>query len=312
MAAVSGTYTSATAVGQREDLTDLITNISYTSTPFISSIGTTDASAILHEWQTDELRAPAGNAANEGNDASFTAPTPTARPSNSCQILEETLIVSGTLEKVKKAGRKSEVNYQLAKKLKELARDLELAAIHETENTGDPRRMDGLATWIATNEVAAATAALDETHFDSAMELCWIESGETPEYRAVMSSFQKKAVTGFTGHAGTSLNIDLKEKKLINTVTVYESDFGMVYCIPHQMMANHAAGVGLRGGAAVNAADEVYIYRPDLFKLAKLRPTQTTPLAKTGDATKYMINMELTLESRQEKGSAKITGLATS
>ena len=120
------TYTKYDAVGQREDLTDVIYNISPTDTPIMSSIGKTKAMAVNHEWQTDSLAAATtANALVEGADATSATLSPTVRYGNLTQIVGKTVQVSGTLEAVDKAGRKSEKAYQLAKGSAEIKRDIE-------------------------------------------------------------------------------------------------------------------------------------------------------------------------------------------
>ena len=83
-------YNAHTAIGQREDLTDVIYDISPTETPFMSSIGKTKATAVYHEWQTDSLAAATtNNAAVEGADASDATLSPTVRLGNYTQILQK-------------------------------------------------------------------------------------------------------------------------------------------------------------------------------------------------------------------------------
>ena len=324
-AATSGTYRvdggSNDAVGLREDLTDIISNISYTQTPFLTSCGRTKASAILHEWQVDALRAPDSNSQPSGFNAAYAEPTPTEKLSNTCQIFAETIMVSGTLEAVNKAGRKSELGYQLKKKLKELARDMELALILESENTADTRRLDGLERFISAgttgnpaNVIDAGTAAdITAALIDDAMETVWEVTGEAADFRCLMSSFQKQQVTGFTtaaATAGASFNINLSEKKIVNSVSIYEGDFGILYCVPHPMLG--AAYTNLRGGSNTHTcADEVYLYQPEYCKIATLRPTKIEPMAKTGDAERRLVVAELTLEMVNPGSAALITDLST-
>ena len=109
------TYQTYTSIGNREDLSDVIYNISPTETPFMSSIGKTKATATYHEWQTDSLAAAASNAVVEGDTASDITISPTTRVGNRTQISSKTIKISGTMEAINKAGRKSEKAYQLAK-----------------------------------------------------------------------------------------------------------------------------------------------------------------------------------------------------
>ena len=129
MAQVTGTYSVYDAKGLREDLSDIIYSIAPTETPFMSGIGKEKATAVLHEWQTDSLAsAVATNAQIEGDEIAFAAPTATVRVNNRTQISRKSVIVSGTLDSVSKAGRNNELAYQISKASKELKRDLLLFA----------------------------------------------------------------------------------------------------------------------------------------------------------------------------------------
>jgi Xaa-Pro aminopeptidase len=122
MAAPSGTFQAYQAVGNREDLTDAIYNISPTETPFVTMAAKVKAKAVNHEWQTDELLAAAKNSNIEGDDSAVNTAVPTVRLSNRLQIFKKTIQVAGTQEAVDKAGRASEIAYQLMKRGKELKR----------------------------------------------------------------------------------------------------------------------------------------------------------------------------------------------
>ena len=126
MAQFSDTFDTYDSIGEREDLSDVIYNISPTDTPFLSSAAKTKATAVLHEWQTDSLAAAVTtNQVIEGDEVTIDALTATTRLSNSCQIMDKAICITGTQEAVDKAGRASEIAYQIAKKAKELKRDLE-------------------------------------------------------------------------------------------------------------------------------------------------------------------------------------------
>ena len=148
------TYTAHSAIGQREDLTDVIYNISPTETPFMSSIGKAKATAVYHEWQTDSLAAATtANAAVEGADATSATLSPTTRLGNYTQIIQKTVQVSGTVDAVNKAGRKSEKAYQLAKASAELKRDLESILLSNQgkavgDSSSNARKMGSVLSWI--------------------------------------------------------------------------------------------------------------------------------------------------------------------
>src|SRR6476646_8363863 len=125
MAAPTNTFTTGSAIGNREDLSDIITNIAPTATPFISMLAKSKATNTLHEWQTQDLASAASNAQAEGDDASAKVVTPTVRLNNRTQISTKTVIISNTQQAIKSAGRKDEMGYQMSLSSLELKRDME-------------------------------------------------------------------------------------------------------------------------------------------------------------------------------------------
>ena len=161
MAQPTNTFDTYDSVGEREDLSDVIYSISPTDTPFLSSAAKTQATAVLHEWQTDSLEAAStSNAVIEGDEATSDASTATTRLSNSTQIMDKTVVITGTQESVDKAGRASELAYQIAKKAKELKRDMEaMLTTNNAEVEGNAttaREMGSLGAWVITNDNKAA------------------------------------------------------------------------------------------------------------------------------------------------------------
>ena len=68
MAQPSDTFDRYDLIGVREDLSDVISNISPTDTPFMSNIGKASCDNSQFDWQTDSLAAAAANATIEGDD----------------------------------------------------------------------------------------------------------------------------------------------------------------------------------------------------------------------------------------------------
>src|SRR5579863_4477016 len=157
--AITNTFMTYSAKGLREDLTDVIWNVSPTETPFVTRISRAKAQATLHEWQTDSLASAQTNAQVQGDDigtASFDAVNATTRLGNYTQISRKTVIIAGTEEAVRKAGRKSEIAYQVAKKGKELKRDIEYNTIGLNQakgvaSSGTAPLQATLLSWIKTN-----------------------------------------------------------------------------------------------------------------------------------------------------------------
>ena len=113
MATPAGTFTTFLAVGEREDLSDIIYDISPMDTPFLSNAKRGSASATFHEWQTDSLTAAALNANIEGDDATTDTAVATNRLGNYTQISTKVTRVTGTLQSVSTAGRDEEMRYQI-------------------------------------------------------------------------------------------------------------------------------------------------------------------------------------------------------
>lgn len=312
MAIVTGEFLTFSAIGNREDLADVIYNISPTDTPFMGTIGKSKAQAVLHEWQTDALAAAAANAQLEGDDVtSFTAVSPTTRVGNTCQISYKNVAVSGTQDAVRKAGRKREMVYQLAKRAKELKRDMEYVLCSNqapvTGSSTTARQLRPLCGWYSTNtnrgtggangsSTAAATdgtqRALTESLLKSILQSAWTNGGN-PDL-IMTGAFNRTVVSTFTANA-TRFN-EADNKKAIATVDVYVSDFG-----EHKVVANR-----------FQRDRDVHVLDTELWALATLRPMFTKDLADTGDSSKAMILSEYTLEARNEAGSGIIADVTTS
>jgi hypothetical protein len=314
MALLGNTFTTYSAIGLREDLSDIIYNISPTETPFMTAIAREKSTAVYHEWQTDALEAPnTGNAWIQGDDVSaFDAVVPTVRLGNYTQISRKTVVISMTEEAVDKAGRKSEIGYQIAKKGKSLKRDIEsILLMNQARAVGTvgsaAARMASVLAWIHTNVQMGAAganptgdgtnartdgtqAAFTEAMLQLALASVWTNSGDEPDF-VLVNSTQKKAISAFTGNNTRYVNAE--EEKLVNSIDVYVYDFGSVEIKADRFMR-------LRDAIIVNS---------DLWGLAWLRPINLVDLAKTGDNEKKMLVGEYTLSARNEAGSGLVADL---
>lgn len=302
MSVPSNTFQTYPATGNREDLIDIITNIAPVDTWVTSNTANTRSTAVLHEWQTDTLAAAAANAAIEGDDATAAAVTATTRVTNYCQILRKVWQVSDTQNAVLKAGRGSESDYQRIKSLKELARDIEYALVINTAAasgaSGTARQLKGIQGWIATNVTtgtATADEALTESMLNDNLQLIWAAGGFPSTVLA--GAFQKRTISGFSVN---TREVDANSEKVVRSVDVYKSDFGEITIRLHQQVNTTIPGTLLILGDM------------SLWNKAWLRPVTSEQLARSGSSLKFMAEAELTLESRQEKGSGKITQLLTS
>lgn len=312
------TYKTYESVGNREDLTDVIYNISPTDTPFMSSVGKTKATAVYHEWQTDSLAdASTANAVVEGADASSATLAPTTRVGNRTQISQKTIQIAGTLESIDKAGRKSEKAYQLSKASAELKRDMEKILLsNQAAVTGDAstaRKLGSLQAWLETNYVGAGTAGSDgttarvsgtdaaftETMLKNAVKSAY-EQGGNPSVLMVTPT-QKQVVSGFAGIAEQRYQAPSNAPTtIVGAADVYLSDFGTLSVVPNRFMSADADDNG----------EVAFVLDPEYASIAYLRPFATNELAKTGDSEKTQLLVEYTLEVKNEKAHAIIADLA--
>jgi hypothetical protein len=302
-------YDRYTAIGAREDLTDVIYDISPTDTPIMSTIGKTKATSVTHEWQTDSLAAATtANALVEGASASEGTITPTTRLANLTQIVGKTVMVSGTLLASDLAGRKSEMAYQLAKASAEMKRDIEtIITANQGQTAGSSgstaRKMGSLLSYIKTNtskngtsvtgvdpttlgvstRTDGTTRAFTETILKDVIAKVFA-SGGTPSALFV-SPAQKQVVSAFTGLAAQRYQVPTSgQATILAGADLYQSDFGVLQIVPNRFMRTRDA----------------LILDPEYAALAYLRPFQTNDIAKVGDADKKQILAELTLEVRNE------------
>ena len=300
MAIVTNTFTTFDAKGIREDLSNIITNIAPEETPYMSNIGRESISNSLFEFQSDTLAAAAANKQIEGDDvASFDAVTATVRLQNYAQISRKTIILSATEEVVNKAGRRSELAYQIAKRSAELKRDQEFTmlngAVAAAGSTSVARGTASLGAWVKTNvdmqtngtnpsyttlpnsaRTDGNVRTFTETILKNVIQQVWAAGG-APKI-LMTGPVNKQRVSGFSGIASSRFNINGGEKPatLIGAVDLYVSDFGTVAVIANRFQRERDA----------------WVLDPEYAKMVVLRPYQQIELAKTGDAEKRMLLVE--------------------
>jgi hypothetical protein len=295
---VSGTYKTYDQVGKKEDIEDIIYDISPTDTPFLSSIGSGTANATLHQWQEDSLAAVGTNAAVEGADAGTASADPTVLKTNNTQIFTKVVQVSGTAEAVGKYGRSSELAYQIAKKGKEMKRDIEHAFIgaRQAGAAGDGSTARQLKSYHAqvdastTSENSGTNRAFTEALLLDVLQSVY-EAGGNPNQLQVTPSH---AVTVAEFAAASGRQRDFREgTKLVNVVDIYVSPFGEVSVVPNRFLD----------------ANSALVVDTEYWSRAVLRPMQTIVLSKTGDSDKRQMLTELTLVCENSKASGLIDDL---
>jgi len=305
MAQAAGIVATYDAVGNREDLSDMIFSVSPYETPVLSAIKSGKATGKNHTWQEDSLADAAANAHIEGDDASPADPAATTLLSNFTQIFKKHAVVSGSQEAVDKAGRKSEMAFQVAKRLKEMKKDVEYAlldngvanGVGNAKVAGDnttAREMGSLATYLTSNVSVGATGAaatgnsadvmttgtdrdLTEAILATALTTAYT-NGANPTMLAV-SATNKGVVGDFTA-GGATRYVSTDESSLNVSIDVYEGDFHTLKVVPCRQLVG----------------DNVYCIDPEYLSLADLRGVSTKDLAVTGDSMRKEIIWETTLE----------------
>ena len=322
MAQPSNTFDSYDANGIREDLQNVIYDISPEETPFYSSMKKVSASNTFHEWQTDALRSSASNAHIEGDDTTAEARTATTRMGNYTQIFKNAVVVPDTDGSLDKAGRSAEMAYQTLKIAKEQKLDIEKALFDNNEHVAGSatvaRELAGVPTFINSNignigtsgvnpesvtgwTVPGSKARTDGTatvfaqaDFDSTMQSIW-EAGGRPD-TVYLSAYQMNKALGFTGNNNQRSTVKAESESVINHMDVYVTPWGTVEFVPTRE----------------NRGRDVFIMQSDMWSCGILRPTKNTELAKTGDSTKRQVLTELTLISKNEKASGAVIDCTTS
>ncbi len=306
MTTINGTINTYDIVGIKEDISDIITNISPTKTPFQSMIGSEGMTNTLHQWQEDSLLAAGQNAAVEGADAPTAVAQPTVMRNNNSQILTKTAKASGTADVVKKYGRDKELSYQLGLRSMELKRDLEYAFV----GTGQAavagsdtvaRQMGGYQVQVAASSTVANTASpLVETNVLTVAQECYTQGAE-PNVLMVKPGDAPKIALWKSGIAPGGANprqerVDNASRKLYNVVDVYVtpfSDEGLKVVLNRFLLSTTAL-----------------IFETTMWKKLVLRNWFRETLAKTGDSTNVQIVGEFSLKHRNYAASGLITGLS--
>jgi hypothetical protein len=314
MSLPANTLATYQAIGNREDLTDMIYRIAPTDTPFVSAIEREKASAVLHEWQTQDLATAATNAQFEGDDSATNATTVTVRLSNVTQISYKVARVTGTQQAVQHAGRSNELAYQAMLKGLELKRDIEVvvAGTNQTKVTGDTttaRTTASVLSWIKTNTSTTGTdpttsgtvtrvdgtqRAFTEAQLKTVLSAIWTQGGNPDTI--MVGAFNKQQFSTFVGRASPIQ--DAKNKKITASVDAYESDFGTLKVVANRFTRSR----------------DCLILETEKWALGFLngRNMISLALAKTGDSERRQVLAEYALVSRNEKASGGVFDLTTS
>ena len=297
MPTVSGTLKTFDQVGKREDVEDIIYDISPTDTPMLTSIGTSTAGATLHQWLQDSLAPVATNANVEGADAGTASTVTQTTKTANTQIFDKVVQVSGTAEAVGTYGRTSDLAYAIAKAGKEIKRDIEHSFVGAGQagtagNSSTARQLTSAANQIssATTNTAGSNRALVESLILDVAQKVYEKGGDANMLQVTPS--HSVTVAGFATASGRQRDFG-SSTTVVNAVDILGTPFGTLSVVPNRLLD----------------ANTALILDTEYWSRAVLRPMQTVVLAKTGDSDKRQMLTELTLVCEHDEASGKIDAL---
>jgi Family of unknown function (DUF5309) len=327
MAAPTMAFQTYQAIGNREDLEDVIYQISPVETPFMTMAERLTAKAVFHEWQTDSLAAAAANRQVEGDDAAGDTSVPTVRMGNYCQTSRKYAVVTDVQQAVDHAGRGSEMSYQIAKRLGELKRDMEFALIQNQGSSAGSatvaRSSASVESWL-TNPTGAATvgnstsigtgggyttpgyasgtvtAPTDSSlttvctvaPLKAVIAACWTAGGNPGII--MCGGSQKQTISGFAGIATLYREAGSTSKgtAIVGAADLYISDFGEHRIVPNRFARNRT----------------ILVLDMDYWGVAYLEKVSQKPVARTGSSEKKLIDTTFCLVAKNPQASGKIEG----
>jgi|TARA_R100001224_G_C4022768_1_gene149902 hypothetical protein len=311
MAKVTNAFDTYTATADREQLSDIIYNISPMQTPFLSSVGTSNVSNVVFDWQTESLPTPSSTGQLEGFELSRSASTATVRESNVCMISSRDATVTGSQEASDAAGKNSEMAHQLALMAKALKRDMEEALTQNiakvTGTASAARQTRSLETWYQTNVNKASDGAngsasaartngtrrdLTEAMLKDVQQQCFT-SGAEPSI-LMCGPYNKSVISGFTGRSQARQFVDANTIEA--SVSIYSGDFGELQVVPSNRSREQA----------------VHLLDPEFAGVAYLRNFETIDISTIGDAQTKMIVVEYGLEMKNEAAHGIIADVKVS
>ena len=316
MAKVDDSFTTYDAQANREDLSDIIYNIDPFDTPMMTAAGRRNVSNVLFDWQTENLPAEVLTADVEGFELDRAASTPTVRENAVVQINHRDATITGTQEASDPAGKRSEMAHQMALVGKALKRDCEsimfgTVQVQENGNATTARTTRALINWIHTNTTfqsgstgadpvpSTNTAVVDdgvpvaltEAMLNDTIQSCY-ENGAEPSLLFV-GPYNKRIVSTFVGRANSRHMISAK--KVVNSVTLYASDFGDFKVLPSRWIRPRDA----------------FLIDPRYYRVAYFRNFQRSKIAKIGDAETNMLVVEYGLQVDNEAAHGVIRDLTS-
>lgn len=311
----TNTYETYDAVNIPEQVLSRLDRIEREETPVYSSARKEKIYTTSPEWQTQALASAASNINVQGDEFVVNAAVPTVRVKNHTQILDKVVSVTGSNQATKHYGYADEMAHQKSLKTIELRRDCEFAIVQNNASvagsTGTGGEIGGIETWLTSNVSRGAggsgtgyntgtgltAAPVDGTQrpFTEDLLLDVLQTGydNGAKFSQIhLGSFNKRILSTFQGGRTRTSSAD---KKIVNTIDVYESDFGTLTAMINPRQRTRTA----------------LLYDMDKIQVLNLRPMRTGKIAKTHDSDEEFILTEMTTRV-VEKGLGAVCDLTTS
>lgn len=302
-------------VGRKEDVSDIISNLSPTKTPFQTMIGSEGIHNIVHSWQEDSLIAAGDNFAVEGADAPSAVMNATVLRTGTTQIFTKTAKVSGTTEAIQTYGRDRELAYQLGLRSAELKRDFERACVGVSvaNTTGDDstarkfasfdKQLDNHGVYLlngsagALNDTLSSQTAgpIHETAVVTVAQALYNAGADPsvlmikPADALIVPQWQRSSVSGYA----RTTYVENGQRNLVNVVDTYTSPFGDLKVVMNRFQLT----------------SEALVFDPAMWKKLVLRNWFRKTLSVTGDSTNVQILGEFGLKHRNQAASGAVTNL---
>jgi hypothetical protein len=332
MTVATNAFTTYSQIGIKENVSNLITNITPDETPAYSTFKKFSVKNRLYEWQTDALATPGDNNKPEGDVAVMQTSVATTMLNNRTQIGYKSMSVSDTAQAVATYGRGNEYDYQVTKKGRELKTDIEIGLLKNSAKAvggdgGTNRISAGLPTWITNlargtaptgtgvdtvdTGTALVTTALTYAMCATAMTMAF-SAGGAPSILMLppilKRSFSGLAFSSTPSTADVRYNLSSgKPAVAVGTVEQWLSDFGTVNVVVNRQMARvTGSGIGGATGTQNMLNNAAFFVDPSKVRVGILQDTEVIPLSKRGLADEAMIRAEWTLEVSSPTAHAAI------
>lgn len=324
MAVVTGTFTTATPVGNREKLSDVVSMITPRDTPIYSDIPKPDdIDRAFFEWEIDTLAAPAANAQLEGDVFTFATVSPVTRVGEYTQILRKDWSISASQESSNNAGNAEKRKRVQLKRGIEIRKDVEFSIVSNVASVGGQTRISGgLPSWITTNasrgaggsnggyssgtkltvaETTGTQRAFTQALLDAVMQSAYAAGADVK--KAYVSPYAKGVFVTFMSNSNVASYRYMAESgnknKIISNADIYASPWGEIEIVPNRVMAASAA-----------VARRVFLVDPEMLGWAWFREIANVPnLAKIADSEQGVIIGEGGLKAFNEAGCGVVADI---